>query len=223
MAVSVGAGNAGAVASALAGRTSANGGVASGSSTPTRLAERAAASHLLGLPDISPKYLLLVTDGLPNCMPGNVDRAADDSAGAVAAVTDVQTEGIPTMVVGVATAGLPVEATLNALAVAGGAPRAGSPSYYPVASAAELTTALRAIVAGIPSCVFALPPAPTDAAFGMFDVKVGGMAIPRDTSHTNGWDLVDSSATSIQLYGTVCDDVRSGKVTSVSIVFRCLI
>ena len=52
---------------------------------------------------------------------------------------------------------------------------------------------------------------------------VGGLEIPRDTSHTNGWDLVDSSATAIQIYGPVCDDIESGKVTSVSIVFRCLI
>ena len=131
VAVPVGTENADAITVAIAGRTSDNGGVANGSSTPTRLAESAAAAYLLGSPDISPKYLLLVTDGVPNCMPGNADRAADDSVGAVAAVTAAAAEGIPTMVVGVATSGLPVEQTLNEMAVAGGSPRAGSPSYYP--------------------------------------------------------------------------------------------
>jgi hypothetical protein len=224
VAVTVGAANAAAVAAAITGRTSANGGVANGSRTPTRLAENAATAYLLGLPDMSPKYVLLVTDGLPNCIPGGADPAADDSAGAVAAVTAAQTAGIPTMVVGVATSGLPVEDTLNAMAAAGGYPRAGSPSYYPADSSAELASALRAIVGGIPSCIFSVPPPPNSNTFtGGFDVFVGGMAIPRDVSHTSGWDIVNPNGTAIQLYGAVCDDIESGKVTTVSVIFRCLI
>ena len=223
VAVPVGIGNAGAIQNALLARTSANGGVSNGSSTPTRGAENSGAAYLTGLTDLSPKFLLLVTDGAPNCMPGNVDRAADDSAGAVAAVTNAAMAGFPTMVVGVSTSGVPgVDATLNDLAIAGGYPRAASPSYYPVSSAAELTAALRALVDMTPDCTFALPPAPNSyTSTGNIGVVVSGTQIPRDTSHAGGWDYTNSAQTAIQIYGPTCDEIKAGTVTSVQIVFHC--
>lgn len=227
VAVPVGGGNAAAIASAIVGRTSANGGVANGSSTPTRIAESAATTYMQGLTDISPKFLLLVTDGAPNCMPGNVDRAADDSAGAVEAVTYAATAGFPTMVVGVATAGLPADATLNDMANAGGYPRAGSPSYYSVSNTAELENALRALIAMTPDCIFALPPAPNGVGYSSGYPSIGvianGMEIPRDTAHANGWDFTSVSYAAVEVYGPVCDDYKAGKVDTISIVFHCLL
>ncbi len=55
-------------------------------SNPIETAVNDAAAYLLTLTDPNPKYLLLVTDGLPNCMPGNTSTMADDSLGAEAAV-----------------------------------------------------------------------------------------------------------------------------------------
>jgi hypothetical protein len=221
--VPVAPGNAGAIASAIAGRTTQNGGVANGTRTPTRAAENAGVTYLMGLTDVSPKFLLLVTDGLPNCTPGSADQAADDSAGAVAAVTFAAQAGIPTMVVGLSTAGTPADTTLSDLAIAGGYPRAGTPAYYAASSAADLTTALHALIDLTPSCIFALPPAPTSTDFRGFDVAVGGTLIPRDTTHTNGWDLTSSAETSFEIYGPICDDIKAGKATSVQVVFRCLL
>ena len=91
----IAANNANAVSTAITGRTSANGGVTNGSRTPTRLAENAGAAYMRGLTDQNPRFILLATDGLPNCAPGNSDTAADDSAGAVMAVADAATMGIP--------------------------------------------------------------------------------------------------------------------------------
>jgi hypothetical protein len=59
-----------------------------GSRTPTRFAESAGAAYLATLPDQRPKYLLLATDGLPNCDPANPSTMADDSSGAEKAVAD---------------------------------------------------------------------------------------------------------------------------------------
>src|SRR5262245_14302102 len=222
VAVPVAIGNAGAIQNALLGRTSANGGVTNGGRTPTRLAENAGAAYLSGLTDPSPKFLLLVTDGLPNCMPGNADSAADDSPGTVAAVTAAATAGIPTMVIGVSTSGTPTDATLTDVAIAGGYPRVGSPSYYPASSAAELTAALRALIDMTPACVFALPPPPNgNLSYGGIGVVVGGAEIPHDTSHAYGWDYTSTGQTAIEIYGQICDDIKSGAVTSVQIVFRC--
>jgi hypothetical protein len=223
VAVPVAIGNAGAIENALFGRTSANGGLTNGSRTPTRAAENAGEAYLVGLTDPSPKFLLLVTDGLPNCTPGSSDTAADDSTGTVAAVTAAAAAGIPTMVVGVSTSGVPgVDATLNDMAVAGGYARASSPAYYPASSTDQLTAALRALANAAPSCMFALPPAPNSYLDPYnIGVVVGGVSIPRDTSHANGWDYTGSGQTAIEIYGSLCDDIKTGTVTSVQIVFHC--
>jgi hypothetical protein len=222
VAVPVGNGNAGAIQNAVLSRTSANGGVSNGSRTPTRTAENAGAAYIIGLTDLSPRFVLLVTDGLPNCTPGSSDTAADDSAGTVAAVTAARTAGIPTMVIGVSTGASPADATLTDVAIAGGYPRAGSPSYYPVSSTAELTAALRALVDMTPNCTFALPPAPVPyTSVDNIGVVVSGTQIPRDTSHTGGWDYTNSAHTAIEIYGPTCDEIKAGTVTSVQILFHC--
>ena len=97
------------IAAAIAGRTSANGGVSNGSRTPTRAAETMAAQYLGGLTEDNPKFILLVTDNLPNCMPGDADQTADDSPGTIQAVADARQLGIPTIVIGIATAGQPAD------------------------------------------------------------------------------------------------------------------
>jgi hypothetical protein len=220
VAVPVGPDNASVIASAIMGRTSANGGVATGSRTPTRAAQNAGAAYLRGLTDLNPRFLLLVTDGAPNCMPGNADSVADDSAGAVAAAAYAYASGIPTMVIGVSTGASPTDTTLSDLAVAGGYPRAGSPSYYPVSSAAELAAALHALIDVTPDCIFALPIAPAGGDY-RFGIVVNGTEIPRDTTHVNGWDLTDASQTAIEIYGPICDAVKAGQVTSVQVVIKC--
>jgi len=224
VAVPVSIGNAGAIQNAILGRTSANGGLANGSRTPTRAAENAGAAYLNGLTDPSPKFLLLVTDGLPNCTPGSSDTAADDSAGTIAAVTAAAAAGIPTMVIGVSTSASPADATLTDVAIAGGYPRAGSPSYYSVSSAVELTAALHALIGQMPNCTFALPPPPnSNLDSGAIGVVVGGAEIPHDPSHANGWDYTSTGRTAIEIYGPICDDIEAGTQTSVQIVFKCLI
>ena len=194
------------------GRTSANGGVTNGSRTPTRLAENAGAAYMRGLNDQNPRFILLATDGLPNCAPGNTDTAADDSAGAVMAVADAAAMGIPTFVVGVATGGMgTADTTLSNMANAGGYPRAGSPTYYNVSSTAEFVSVLQTLVGVAASCTFTVPNPPnSDTDRAHIGVIVDGKELTKDTNHTNGWDYTSTGMTAVQVYGSTCDAIMSG-------------
>jgi hypothetical protein len=55
----------------------------------------------MGLTDPNPKYMLLATDGLPNCTPGGQDEQASGAMGTEQAVLDAAKAGFPTFVVGV--------------------------------------------------------------------------------------------------------------------------
>jgi hypothetical protein len=222
VAVPVGAGNAGAIGAAIAGRTSANGGVSNGSRTPTRAAEEMAVRYLTGLTEDNPKFILLVTDNLPNCMPGSADQVVDDSPGTIQAVEDARLLGIPTMVIGIATAGQPADPVLRAMAVAGGyATPNAPPAYYPVTSAAALSGALHTLAGTAPDCVFSIPPPPSDDTNNLrIGVIVDGKEIPHDVSHANGWDFTNGTATSLQVYGPACDEYLTGTKT-LTIVFFC--
>src|SRR4029077_1031915 len=101
-------------------------------------------------------YIVLVTDGLPNC-PANGNTGNDDSGPAVMAVANSFAAGIPVFVIGVSTAGTGMaDTTLTNMANAGGLPRAGTPTYYPVTSGAELSAALNTLVGVVASCNFAI-------------------------------------------------------------------
>jgi len=220
--VPVAAGNAGAIAAAIAARTSANGGLSNGTRTPTRAAVEMGVRYLTGLTDDHPRFILLVTDNLPNCVPGSADPVADDSAAAIQAVTDARQLGIPTFVIGIAMAGQPAEAVLSAMAVAGGYARVtSSPAYYPVTSAGELYSTMDTASSVKRDCVFSVPPPPTGSRRPDIGVRVNGKNVPFDPSHTNGWDFTNASWTSVQVYGPACDEYLAAETTRVSIDFYC--
>jgi hypothetical protein len=199
--------------------TSAIAGASLGSRTPTRLAENAGVAYLKGLGDPDPKYLLLATDGLPNCDPAQANTMADDSAGATQAVADAHAAGIPTFVVGVGNT--MAEETLNALAQAGGEAQLGAAtSFYQVSDTTQLVTALGKILGAIP-CTFDLgPPQGQWYSADTITVAADGAVVPHDPSHASGWDFVPGT-TSISIYGPTCEAVMSGAITDVTIAFRC--
>jgi hypothetical protein len=187
-----------------------------GIGTPTTAAIRAGAAYLQSLPDGAPRYLVLATDGMPNCMDGMTSQFPD-APGAVAAIREAATQGFHTFVIGVAIAGTMGNATLNEMAVAGLEPRPGDLKYYAAASRADLVSALDIITGTVSNCVFPLgdkPPSPDDVA-----VFVDGARIPRDPSHMNGWDYATEG--SVQLYGMACEKVKAAATPKVEIIFGC--
>jgi len=210
-----------------------------GGNTPTRDAVHNGGMYVAGVADQNPKYLLLATDGAPNCgalpscppmppcpasclavggfclpVPGN------DGAAAVMAVQDVFNMGVHTFVVGIAT-GSQEDMVLNQMAMAGGEPRPGGPpSYYQVTSTASLVSVINMIAGQIISCTFPLqmrPPYPDRVT-----VSANGMMVPRDPTHVNGWDY-GPGMMSIVFYGMWCQNLQNGTINDVRAIFGCQI
>ena len=187
--------------------------------TPTRRAIQGAVSALTSLTDANPKYILLATDGQPNCATTAANSLnMDDSAGTQQAVADALAMNIPTFVVGIGATG--AVAALNATAIAGGRPQTGgASSYYQVDDAAALSTALGAIIGQAASCTFNIGVAPdgtTAVGLGVF-----GDGAPITMDPANGWSFTDASMTSIIINGPMCDQVMTGTIKDVTIAFVC--
>jgi len=224
--VSVGTGKAAAIASAISGTKP-------GGNTPTRDAITTGAAYLMGLTDTNKKYLLLATDGLPNCPAGcsltnpsnactMTDNPAEDKA-ATDAVAAAAAAGVPVFVIGVGMTG--ADATLNAMAVAGGMPQTGaSTSFYSVTDTASLVSALNAILGRVASCKFNVGDAPNSmTSVDQIDVFGDSTLISKDPNHANGWDYTNGTHTAIEVYGPQCDAILSGAIKNVTITFRCII
>jgi hypothetical protein len=196
-----------------------------GSATPTRLGMNAGAAYMATLTDTNPKYLLLATDGAPTCnptLPANMMNT-EDAVGAQQAVTDAFNMGFKTFVVGIGdTMGA---ATLDQMAINGGMPQSGAAtSFYQVTDTASLVAALQAILGRVGSCQFEIGAAPNSStSVDMIDVFGDGMSIPRDTTHTDGWDYSNAAHTAIEVFGPRCDAVKAGTTMNVTVTFRCII
>jgi len=176
--------------------------------TPTHTAVTMGADHLKTRTTTNPKYILLVTDGEPNCGGG--------PTGSVMAIQAAATAGFHTFVVGIATAGTTADGVLNDMAMAGGEARMGATKYYPATLRDELVTVLTQITGQVTNCIFPLskqPPSPNDVA-----VRVGGMRIERNMM--NGWEY-GMGMQSVVLYGAACELAKSGKGGEVQIIFGC--
>jgi hypothetical protein len=180
--------------------------------TPTHTAVMMGTDHLKMRTTTNPKYILLVTDGEPNCAGGG-------GSGAMASVMAIQAAaaaGFHTFVVGIATAGTDADTTLNNMAMAGGEARMGATKYYPATLRDELVAVLTQITGQVTNCIFPLsqqPPSPNDVA-----VRVGGMRIERNMM--NGWEY-GMGMQSVVLYGAACELAKSGKAGDVQIIFGC--
>ena len=187
--------------------------------TPTHTTLDAAATYYASIPE-NPigRYVLLATDGLPNCGPPLPDGEGTEETvdETVAAIEALRTAGIQTYVLGFGSDLTGGGTALDRMATAGGT---GSP--YSARSASELESALDAIAAEVvpPSCTVELDGPPRDPR--LFQVRFdGGDPIPRDETRTRGWDY-DRASNTITFYGAECTRVQSGEVSSIDVDFGC--
>jgi hypothetical protein len=181
------------------------------SGTPTRAAVNAGVAYLKTLTSPESKYILLATDGEPNC--ANGATSGSDVPGTVTAISAAAAAGFKTYVLGVG----PETGNLDNFAAAG-----GTSKYYPALSPDDLTKALAAIVGAVASCTFNLstaPPVPTNVVIEFDDNK--SLRAPRDTTHTDGWDYTSSANTTIQLFGSWCENVTNGVYKSAKVLMGC--
>ena len=142
------------------------------------------------------RYVLLATDGAPNC--DSTGNAVEESRTAIARLRQ---DGIRTFVVGYAAGN--DAAILDQLAAAG-----GTGSHFAVTSAYDLASTLEQITSevSVVSCEYQLERGP-DLAEAM-TVTVGGQEVPHDPSHQSGWDY-DPDTRMLTFYGEACDALRT--------------
>jgi hypothetical protein len=186
--------------------------------TPAHIALGSALAYFQSIPvNMAGRYVLFATDGLPNCLNGDGNMTSDPET--VAAVTGLYNSGIKTFVLGFGTFGLNT-GVLNDAAVAGGEAKPGLTKFYEADNATDLQNALQTIAGGIivPSCSFHLmmpPPDPNNVT-----VEINGMAVPRSTMHTMGWDYYPDAMT-ITFFGSYCDEIKMGATTDVAFLYGC--
>jgi hypothetical protein len=190
--------------------------------TPTTAVVKNAVAYLQALTDQNPKFLLLATDGEPNCANGSVN--ANDATGATNAIKNAKSLGIPTFVVGIATTTVASATTaLNSAAAAGGYPLTGTTQYYAVSDTQALSDALKQIVGLAASCTISLSNTPVgqDWSIAITATDTSGATVVIDPDANNGWGYTDSNKTAITLVGTACDNLKTGAFTDIKFVYTC--
>jgi len=179
-------------------------------STPTAMALNAATAYLTTLTDTRPKFILLATDGEPNCG-GNPPSIGNDDItryhGATDAAKAAYAAGFPVYVIGIG----PNPGNLTTLAQAG-----GTKDYFPASSPDQLVQAFADIKTLVASCTFTLTTTPPD--INNIWVYLDKNLVQQDPS--NGWSF-GGGQKSVVLNGSSCDKVTSGQASTVEILYGC--
>jgi hypothetical protein len=226
--VPVADGNADAIVGALAAAAPLAG------NTPTAGALRAAREYYQSLDDgVDNRYVLLATDGDPNCdIAGALAppiASNDNSSGCADAVTEVEALvglGIRVVVLamGQGLAGDLSGSTgcLDTLAHAGGAAASpGSPGFYATSDPADLELAIEQIFGGVtrPSCRIQLTQTPDRYSFWDEHLYLDGQEIDRDSWF---WDYSQKpQPPSVVISGSDCDRIQHFEVSHIAVQFVC--
>jgi hypothetical protein len=197
-------------------------------STPTAPTLEAARKVLNAVPassDMGVKgvpYVVLVTDGAPNC---SVDNGSGRGTGGfdqvafqdtIKAIEALAKDGIKTYVLGYDADQDPqLRMSLDAMAVAGAT---GDTMARAVDNEAALVTAFHAIAGQAISCDFKLAEAPPDPSYVL--VKVGNQ--PVRYNEPDGWKLSADKLT-LTLTGKPCSDLSRAEGTAVSVEVQCTV
>jgi hypothetical protein len=174
--------------------------------TPTAQAIQAATAYLQTVNDQNTKYILLATDGEPNCLPGGKNGDANVQ-GTIDAITAAKAAGFLVYVIGIG----PSVGNLDSFAAAG-----GTTNYFPATSPQALTDAFASISVAVTTCTFALTKASPDP--GNIAVYLDGNILQKDDP--NGWSF-GGSTQSVVIGGTSCDAITAGTATKVQVLFGC--
>jgi hypothetical protein len=216
---------------------------AGGTPTAAALNNAAASLNEFGSMD-APKFLILATDGGPNCnyflesnptctctdampeycctnYPGTclLGSFCLDDAGTLGVLTALRGQGIDSFIIGLAGTES-YKALLDRMAEEGGRPQMNAPTkFYDASNEAALLAALQSIAVSVLSCEIDLGMAPKvpDAV----TVYVDGVEVPRDENQVNGWDYTDNTNVTIKLFGPACDAIQDGDEHDVTATFDC--
>lgn len=225
--VAVGAGNSDVIASTLDSLDTCG-------ATPTALSIQNAHQVLIASASGRPQYILLATDGAPNCNDsldgdtcrctlGGCDRNPEyclDDARTYAALDAACADGIETFVLGMGGASDWAD-VLGEMAVHG-----CTTTYYAAQEPEEIQDALDEITGSVATCQYELDCADIPDT-SMVNFYFDGAVVPRNTSHDSGWDWSDPCESTsdargaIEFYGSHCDAIMNGEVGTISAAFGC--
>lgn len=175
----------------------------------------------------TPNFVVLITDGSPNCnaslagcaectnggnpaqMCGDVRNCLDDVALA-SAVSRLRAKDVFTLVIGIGTVfSNPVaRKALDDAAIAGGMPQSDAPTKFYFASTNEdLGNILKKIVPSIGTCLFTLESAPSDPDSLEVVLTDSTLAAPgnrTDLVRGADWDYTDDTHTAVAIKGAQC-------------------
>jgi Mg-chelatase subunit ChlD len=191
--------------------------------TPTA-ATLEAARDVIGGPPVadqtltSPKFILLVTDGDPNC---SEDWSASGGMGgiappdpvarteSIAAIDKLTKQGVQTFVVGFQTAGTDFSEQLDKMAAAGGT---GQKTHRSVDSGDDLAIVFQELAGRAASCSYSLAQK-VDPEYVL--VSVAGKT-RRYNNTEDGWTMSDDGKT-VSLTGAACDAAQKGGAFTVNV------
>jgi Mg-chelatase subunit ChlD len=196
--------------------------------TPTAVTLKAAhasiGSGLVALDDVvKPKYVLLVTDGAPNCSTpqstggggrggGGFDNQAVEMS--VGEITAMAKDGVKTYVIGYGTkSDAQLSAALDRMAQAG---NTGDTQHHAIEDGNALLTEFQKIAGAAVGCDFALKKAPPDPSY--VEVKIDGKQI--NLNDANGW-TISSDRRRITLVGGACTAISSKEQHLLSVRVLC--
>lgn len=192
-----------------------------GDGTPTGDAITFALAHLRERSALNdnPKFIVLATDGDPNC--------PDDSAQefVISALNQALKAGYPTFVIGVDTTKDASIKRLNAMADAGGRPRASASGkslatrFYLTSTQTDLEQALASITHEVASCIFDLsppPPVPENIA-----IDFSGARVDRDPAQKEGWEYSKADHSQVEVHGNWCSRIQTEAQNRVQIKYGC--
>ncbi|MCG8423642.1 MAG: VWA domain-containing protein [Proteobacteria bacterium] len=183
--------------------------------TPTHTTLADALAYYNSIP-VNPngRYVLLATDGQPNCVnPDDLEEVrTQESIDAIAALKQAE---INTYVLGFGSDVNNDPTTLQQMAVAG-----GTGTYYAANSSTDLEAALAVIASSVslPPCTLELVDTPEDDS--RLEVYFDDDAVERDPDKQNGWEY-DQNDNAITIYGASCDELRSGSVSEIAVDYGC--
>jgi hypothetical protein len=174
--------------------------------TPTRAALETALAYLKTSKDGRSKYILLATDGEPNCAAAGPYATSADLSATLAVISEAKAAGISVYVIGVGIS----SANLDEMARQG-----GTGAFYPALSPQSLTAALEAIVGIVASCVYTMtspPPEPNNLG-----VYLDKKLVARD--EIDGWSL--RAPDQVVFHGRTCEGIKAGAYKNVQVLFGC--
>jgi hypothetical protein len=174
--------------------------------TPTRAAIETAAAYLATVNDGRSKYILLATDGQPNCAIDGEYPTSPDLPAALNAIAAANAAGIKVYIIGVG----PSAGNLDEMAH-----RGGTGKFYPALSPQSLVAALNTIVGNVASCVYTIASTPPDP--NNLGVYLDKQLVTQSAS--DGWTLGGSN--SVIFNGPTCDRIKAGAYQFVQVLFGC--